>query len=134
MPPDQAHIVFLVLCIHQDHRYCIMLTASAQAMQPWPGMPCLAIVAPHTAPSLQDGKTIITGWSDGKIRGYGPETGREKFTIHDAHHGSVSALAGTADSARIISGGSDDCHVRVWDIQSKKLLASMTEHQVGQHS
>ena len=78
---------------------------------------------------VQDGKSIITGWSDGNIRGFGPETGKEQYTIHDAHHGAVAALAGTADSARIISGGTDG-NVRVWDARTRALIASMTEHQV----
>ena len=38
---------------------------------------------------LQDGKQLLTGWSDGKIRVYGPESGRELYSIHDAHHGEV---------------------------------------------
>ena len=78
---------------------------------------------------MQDGKLILTGWSDGKIRAYGPESGQEKLVIHDAHHGAICALAGTHDSARIISGGSDG-KVRVWDVHTHTLIADMVEHQV----
>lgn len=59
----------------------------------------------HATP--QDGKTIISGWSDGKIRGLGPQSGKLLYTINDAHHKAVSALAATSDSARIISGGEE---------------------------
>lgn len=97
-------------------------------------MPCNAatwhIGLAHALPRAQDGKSIITGWGDGKIRAFGPESGRQLWTIHDAHHGAVAALAGTYDSARIISGGLSDNDVRVWDARSQSLLASMTEHQV----
>ena len=38
---------------------------------------------------VQDGKQVLTGWSDGKIRVFGPESGKELYSIHDAHHGEV---------------------------------------------
>jgi WD40 repeat protein len=56
---------------------------------------------------LQDGKTIISGWSDGKIRGFGPQSGKLLYTINDAHHKAVTAIAVTSDSSRIISGGEE---------------------------
>ena len=42
-----------------------------------------------TCLDLQDGKQVLTGWSDGKIRVFGPESGKELYSIHDAHHGEV---------------------------------------------
>lgn len=62
---------------------------------------------PRAAAQLQDGKAIISGWSDGKIRAFGPQSGKLLFTIHDAHHKAVTALAATSDSRRIISGGEE---------------------------
>lgn len=56
---------------------------------------------------LQDGKSIISGWSDGKIRGFGPQSGKLLYTINDAHHKAVTAIAVTSDSNRIISGGEE---------------------------
>jgi WD40 repeat protein len=56
---------------------------------------------------MQDGKTIISGWSDGKIRGFGPQSGKLLYTISDAHHKAVTAIAVTSDSNRIISGGKE---------------------------
>ncbi|KAK9811120.1 hypothetical protein WJX73_003937 [Symbiochloris irregularis] len=79
----------------------------------------------------KDGALIITGWSDGRIRGFGPQTGAEKFIIHGAHNGPVAALACTHDSARIISGGGADGNLRVWNVSSQALVASMVEHQAG---
>jgi WD40 repeat protein len=63
--------------------------------------------APPAALNLQDGKSIITGWNDGKIRGFTPQSGKLMYTINDAHHKSVTAIAATADSGRIISGGEE---------------------------
>ena len=54
-----------------------------------------------------DGKLIVTGWEDGVIRGYLPESGREKFNIPHAHNKGVTAIAVTNDSSRIVSGGGD---------------------------
>lgn len=65
--------------------------------------------------ALQDGKSIISGWSDGKIRAFGPQSGKLLYTINDAHHKAVTALATTSDSKRVISGGEEgeDLHNHV---------------------
>ena len=34
---------------------------------------------------MPDGKSIISGWSDGKIRAFGPQSGKLLYTILDAH-------------------------------------------------
>jgi len=77
-----------------------------------------------------DGKSIISGWSDGKIRAFGPQSGKLLYTINDAHLKSVTALACTSDSRRIVSGG-EEGQVRVWRIgpQSQTLEASMKDHR-----
>jgi WD40 repeat protein len=56
---------------------------------------------------MQDGKSILSGWSDGRIRAFGPQSGKLLFTINDAHHKAVTALAVTSDSQRIVSGGEE---------------------------
>eukprot|EP00607_Mallomonas_marina_P000626 CAMPEP_0182428390 /NCGR_PEP_ID=MMETSP1167-20130531/22758_1 /TAXON_ID=2988 /ORGANISM="Mallomonas Sp, Strain CCMP3275" /LENGTH=534 /DNA_ID=CAMNT_0024611277 /DNA_START=513 /DNA_END=2117 /DNA_ORIENTATION=+ len=80
------------------------------------------------------GGTILSGWNDGKIRAFYPETGRLKFVINDAHSEKVTALAVCgSDSAspwRLISGGGEG-RVRVWSISSatQVLVASLKEHR-----
>ena len=64
---------------------------------------------------LQNGHSIISGWNDGKIRAFAPQSGKLLYTIHDAHKGAVTAIAGTPDSNRIISGGELGT-VRIWAI------------------
>jgi hypothetical protein len=66
-------------------------------------MRCTVLIAP----GLQDGKSIITGWSDGRVRAFGPQSGKLVYTINDAHHKAVTALAATPDAGRIISGGEE---------------------------
>lgn len=75
------------------------------------------------------------GWSDGKIRAFGPESGRLQYCINDTHKGAVTALAVTQPinhegQVRLISGG-DDGQVRVWLVgkDKQKLETSMKEHK-----
>jgi WD40 repeat protein len=83
----------------------------------------------------------VSGWSDGKIRAFGPQTGKLLYVINDAHKVSgmkrvsgnltgVTALAVSNDSSRLISGGADS-QVRVWHIgqESQVMVASMKEHK-----
>jgi WD40 repeat protein len=69
-----------------------------------PNLTCTSIIF------KKDGSSIISGWSDGKIRAFGPQSGREQYTINDAHTPSVTALAVTEaynsqGDFHIISGG-----------------------------
>jgi WD40 repeat protein len=74
-----------------------------------PNVECLCIAF------VEDGKSIISGWSDGKIRAFGPQTGKLLYTITDAHVHGVTAIVGTSDSSKIVSGGKEG-QVRVWGI------------------
>ena len=47
---------------------------------------------------MADGKSIITGWSDGKIRAFYPQSGKLMYVINDAHIHGVTALVTTSDS------------------------------------
>lgn len=77
-----------------------------------------------------DGRSIVSGWSDGKIRAFFPESGRLKYVITDAHRDGVTALAMTGDCSRIVSGGMDG-QVRIWSVHEghQDMEASMKEHR-----
>lgn len=55
----------------------------------------------HQVPNLecycvgitQSGGTIVSGWSDGKVRAFYPESGKLKFVLSDAHSEGVTAIA-----------------------------------------
>ena len=70
---------------------------------------------------MSDGKSLISGWTDGKIRAFLPQTGRLFWIINDAHKagnkdfGGVTCLCSTTDGNSIISGGTDG-EVRLWNI------------------
>lgn len=89
-----------------------------------PNLECLCVCF------ARDGKSIISGWDDGKIRAFRPQTGKLMYAINDAHRNGVTAITTTADCKRIISGGQGG-QVRVWAIgrQTQKMIASMKEHK-----
>ena len=61
-----------------------------------------------------DGKSILSGWNDGKIRAFYPQSGSSCFYRQNhAHLHGVTALALTSDSQRVVSGGSEG-EVRVF--------------------
>ena len=80
---------------------------------------------------MPDGKSIISGWTDGKIRCFLPQSGKLLWILTDAHkagnkdYGGVLCLCATQDGSNILSGGSDG-EVRLWDIgrQTKKLQSA----------
>jgi len=79
---------------------------------------------------MRDGRSIISGWSDGKLRAFLPQSGRLMYVINDAHQNGVTSLATTTDCQKIISGGLEG-EVRVWKIgsQMQQMEASMKEHR-----
>lgn len=94
-----------------------------------PGVDCLSCII------TASGSSIITGWDDGKIRAFLPESGKMKFIIPNAHTEKVTALA-VADNDiaskqyRIISGGAEGC-VRIWNCTSSHQIMkeSLKEHR-----
>ena len=79
---------------------------------------------------MNDGKSILSGWNDGKIRSFLPQSGKLLYLINDAHIHGVTAISTTSDCQRIISGGNEG-EVRVWKIgkQTQVMEASMKEHR-----
>jgi len=79
---------------------------------------------------MRDGRSIVSGWSDGKVRAFLPQSGRLKYVINDAHQNGVTALVTTSNCSKIISGGMEG-EVRVWKIgrETQAMEASMKEHR-----
>lgn len=88
---------------------------------------------------MHDGKSILSGWNDGKIRAFYPQSGKLMYVINDAHIHGVTAITTTSDCSRftiliiifflilnfnskinqpfirIISGGNEG-EVRIWKV------------------
>jgi cilia- and flagella-associated protein 52 len=93
-----------------------------------PTLDCLSCAVTPT------GSSIISGWSDGKVRSFAPESGKLKFSISDVHQGGITAIAIAGDDSysswKLITGG-DDARVRIWKITSQHqvMLFSLKEHR-----
>jgi len=80
------------------------------------------------------GNLIVSGWDDGLIRAFSPESGKLRFVITDAHpaEGGVRSLA-MDDNDVIVSGGGDG-RVRVWKLKHcadrivTKMIVSHKDH------
>ena len=79
---------------------------------------------------MRNGKSIYSGWHDGKIRAFLPQSGKLIYCINEAHTNGVTAITSTSDSLKIVSGGMNG-EIRVWRIgqQSQKMEASLKEHR-----
>ena len=78
----------------------------------------------------QQGTSIVSGWDDGKVRAFAPETGKLQYTINDAHAESVTAINLTSSGNRLITGGRDG-RVRVWNLGGRGQVMEMSfkEHK-----
>lgn len=78
----------------------------------------------------RDGRSLVSGWSDGKVRAFLPQSGKLIYAINDAHKNGVTALALSNDCGRIVSGGMEG-EVRIWRIgmQTQIMDASLKEHR-----
>lgn len=74
-----------------------------------PGLECYAVKF------MSNGRSILSGWNDGKIRAFAPQSGRLLYAVNDAHNHGVTSLAPTNDCTRIVSGGMEG-EVRIWQI------------------
>lgn len=79
---------------------------------------------------MKDGKSIYSGWHDGKIRAFLPQSGKLLYTINDANVNGVTAIASTKCCTKLVSGGMNG-EIRIWKIgyQSQTLEASLKEHR-----
>jgi len=130
--PQSSSRLFLT-CSYQDIRIWDLEDNKELLRITVPNMTCNAVDI------TKDGETIITGWDDGTIRAYTPESGSLKYQINDAHGGGVASLAVFEDGMGIISGGQEG-RIRIWRISKgldskcksvfiTNLVANLSEHK-----
>ncbi|XP_021919910.1 cilia- and flagella-associated protein 52 isoform X2 [Zootermopsis nevadensis] len=120
------------------HEYSeVFATCSKDDIRVWnteTSLELLRITVPNfTCTCIQfacDGKSIVSGWNDGKIRAFTPQTGRLIYEIHNAHSKGVTAVAITTCGLQVVSGGGEG-QVRVWKITPtyQKLQGILQEHK-----
>lgn len=69
---------------------------------------------------------VLTGWKDGYIRCYDPQSSSLRWEVPNAHKGAVTSLF--INSNYILSGGEDGA-LRVWTRSSHQLLAQFTDNR-----
>jgi len=93
---------------------------------------------------MPSGNEIVSGWNDGKVRAFLPQSGGLKYVINEAHRltgvgnssggvvpkNGVTSICPSNDCRRLLSGGADG-QVRVWAISkgTQVMIASMKEHK-----
>ncbi|MEP4421645.1 MAG: caspase family protein, partial [Nitratireductor sp.] len=79
----------------------------------------------HAAFSLlADGTGLVTGGTDGTLIDYALQTGRYRGEFLDGHTGEIHAIA-EAEEAGLLLTGSADQTVRLWNLKTRTLIASM---------
>lgn len=110
--------------MHETGRHLqVFATASFGEVRLWHIHTCRELlrvkvpnVACHCLAFSADGSAVMSGWSDGKIRAFGPQSGKLLYTV-EAHHKGVRSIAATKDPHRMLSGGEEGI-VRVWQVRA----------------
>jgi len=121
----------LMTCSSGDLRIWLTKNRSEILRVQVPNIECICAAISNS------GSSILSGWADGKVRCFYPNSGKIKFVIPEAHSDRVTALA-LADtdhgnkSYRLITGGGEG-RVRVWHItpQHQKMIISLKEHRAS---
>lgn len=89
----------------------------------------------HALSFSPDGNSLVTAWSDGRLRAYLPISGKLIYEVPHAHHLEATALAITNCNTTIISGGCEGA-IRIWRIDLSNpekpvvsLVETMKEHK-----
>ena len=75
----------------------------------------------------EDGRRVVSGGSDGTVRVWEAESGRE-LSVLERHMGPVLSLSWSGDGRRVVSGGVDGT-ARVWDVESGRELSVLKGHK-----
>jgi len=73
---------------------------------------------------LSDESHLVTGGSDGTLIAYERESGRFAGEFPGGHSGAVTAMAEAPEAHLLVTGGADQT-VRLWNLQTKTLVASL---------
>ncbi|CAH1965474.1 unnamed protein product [Acanthoscelides obtectus] len=125
-------------CIAFPHNFSeVFATASKNSVRIWESSSvqellriCVQNFSCSSVAFAKDGKSILTGWSDGVIRSFTPLTGRLIYAILNAHNKGVSALAITSHGRNLVTGGCEG-QIRLWEVTPfrQTLVCTLKEHR-----
>mmetsp|Transcript_3663 Transcript_3663/g.11489 ORF Transcript_3663/g.11489 Transcript_3663/m.11489 type:complete len:610 (-) Transcript_3663:168-1997(-) len=75
------------------------------------------------------GTLLLSGWDDGTVRAFLPETGKLKWEQYDASGGGVNVIVTTSCGTRFVTGGADS-QIRMWQVLERgaELIGLVSEH------
>jgi WD40 repeat protein/uncharacterized caspase-like protein len=73
---------------------------------------------------LSDGRTLVTGGSDGTLTLHDRDTGGYVTSLEDSHTGEIHAMA-EAPRAGLLVTGSDDQTLKLWNLKTRTLVATL---------
>lgn len=73
---------------------------------------------------LSDGRHLVTGGSDGTLLAYDRDSGDFAGEFKGGHFGEVTAMAEAPGARLLVTGGADQT-VRLWNLDTKALVASL---------
>jgi WD40 repeat protein len=127
--------------VFPDNCSDIFVTASNEDIRVWlteTRLEMLRIRVPkltcHCVTLTPDGGLILSGWGDGKIRAFLPQTGALAYTITEAHQNGVTSVCcfhtpnPDTGAYTVVTGGADG-RVRVWS--KVAMLYSLKEHKAA---
>jgi WD40 repeat protein len=95
LPKVQCSCAVAILRLSVDSGYSeLFATCGGSDIRVWNSRNCVELlriqvpnVEVHCVAFTMDGTQILSGWSDGKVRAFGPQSGKLLFVINDAHVG-----------------------------------------------
>lgn len=113
----------------------VYVTACGSFLQIWSsqtGAELLRVHVPNItcncARLSPDGSTIVSGWSDGALRGFAPQSGRNVYCLYNVHHGGLTALDLSSDGAFAFTGG-EDAKICVVDLCTQRVVQVTQGHR-----
>ena len=74
------------------------------------------------------GKTVVSGSYDRRLVWWDAETRKQIRIVADAHKKRIRRVAASPDG-KLVASVSDDMDVKVWDVATGKLKATLKEHK-----
>ncbi len=130
--PPGPHVIAATVD-HAEHRLAVARDDGAIVLGPLPltGNPLLLHPDAPTTSLVFAGELLLSGGADGVVRAYDPR-GTEAFRLAAQSAGGITGLAVSADGRTLVVA-SRDAELRVWDVASRHLDATLAHAPGPKH-